>query len=53
MPLEISDCRDVLAVMWSIAVALVLVTLVGLLMSEKMVSWKHKLKNFVAGALLE
>ena len=53
MPLEISACREVLVIMWSIAVALVFVTLVCLLMSEKMVCWKHRLKNFVAGALLE
>ena len=53
MPLEISACRKVLVIMWSVAVALVFATLVGLLKSGKMICWKPRLKKIVAGGLLE
>ena len=53
MPLEISACRKVLLIKWSIAAALVFATFVGLLKSGKMVWWKPKLKAFAADGLLE
>ena len=51
MLLEISTCRKVLANMWSIAAAVVFVTLVGLLMNGKIICSKIKLTKFVTGEL--